>query len=66
MKILIKTEYKFSYPVKLHNTPLQVCSYAIHPVMNTWMILVLGPDGEFYSVERKHAKYVTKLEEVLK
>jgi hypothetical protein len=66
MKILIKADVSWTYPDQLKGKALDVVSYAIHPTTGSWQILVIGPDGEFYSVERKHAKYVTKLEDVLK
>jgi hypothetical protein len=66
MNIQIKPEYKGAYPATVRDKTFQFISAAIHPVYNAWVLLVLAPDGEFLSVERKHAKLVTKLEEVLK
>ena len=66
MNIQIKSEYKSSYPTKIHAKPLQFISASIHPAYNTWFFLVMAPDGEFYSVDRKHAKQLSKLEDVLK
>jgi len=66
MNIVIKRDYFLSYPIKLHDTPLKVISASIHPVLNNWNFLVLAPDGEFYSIERRHVKIITTLEEIMK
>lgn len=65
MILTIKTEYKNVYPVKIRDKQLQYVSSALHPTYQCWVFLVVGPDGEFYSLKREHVLRITKLEVAL-
>lgn len=65
MILKIKKDFRHAFPANIRDYEFTYVSSAPHPTLHKWVILAVGPDGEFYAFERQQVKVTSPLEVIL-